>query len=118
AADRSGRSCLRHRDGRPSVVPGRTLRREDGFGLIEMITVVLIIGILIAVALITFLGGRQRAENRVAQTNLHNALVAATTYFSDGDTFAGFTATCVAPVNCGQTLEPSLDWTGGSPASE
>jgi len=64
--------------------------------------VVLIIGILIAIALPTFLGARKRAQDRSAQSNLRNALTAAKAAFTDND---DFTTATVAVLT---TAEPTL----------
>ena len=89
----------------------REMKDEDGFTLIELMVVVLIIAILIAIALPTFLGLRERAQNRAAQSNLRNALASAKAYFTDGETYVGFNAAE------GESIEPSLDWVASPPAA-
>lgn len=77
---------------------------EEGFTLIELMVVVLNIGVLIAIALPTFLGARNRAQNRAAQVNLRNTVINARTAYTDNVSFSGATDTGLA------VLDPSLKY--------
>jgi type IV pilus assembly protein PilA len=87
----------------------KRMQDDKGFTLIELMVVVLIIAILIAIAIPTFLGLRERAQNRAAQSNLRNGLTAAKAFYTDGETYTGFTAAV------GEDIEPSLTWNDAAP---
>jgi type IV pilus assembly protein PilA len=78
--------------------------------------VVLIIGILIAIALPTFLGSRARAQDKQAQQSLRNSLANARTCFSDNDSY-----TPPGGPNCDQivmgTLESAIAYVGAAAPS-
>src|SRR5713226_10331650 len=77
-------------------------RDERGFTLIELMVVVLIIAILIGIAIPTFLGARQRAQDRAAEASLRNSLTAAKTIFTDAETYVTATDTAL------NAAEPSI----------
>ena len=84
---------------------------EEGFTLIELMVVVLIIAILLAIAIPTFLGARERANDRAAQSSLRNALTAAKTLFTDSQDYS------VATAGSLPAIEPSLSYVAGTAPS-
>jgi type IV pilus assembly protein PilA len=63
------------------------MKDERGFTLIELMVVVLIIGFLVVLALPTFIGARERAWDRAAQSDIRNAFAAERAYYSDTLTY-------------------------------
>jgi type IV pilus assembly protein PilA len=79
----------------------RLHRDERGFTLIELMVVVLIIAILIAIAIPTFLGARTKAQDRAAQVGLRQALLTEKTFYTDNETYDATSAQLIA-------LEPTI----------
>ncbi len=65
-------------------------RNSDGFTLLELLTVVVIIGVLAAIAIAKFTNTRERSQMAVMQSDLRNVATAQESYFAD---YAGYTST-------------------------
>lgn len=93
----------------------RQLNKDEGFTLIELMVVVLIIAILIAIAIPTFLGARERAQDRAAQSDLRNALTAAKVMYVDEEDYVDVDAATTLVTLEG--IEPSLTFVAIASAS-
>jgi type IV pilus assembly protein PilA len=86
---------------------------EDGFTLIELMVVVMILAILIVMGMPTFLGVRARFQDRAAQTDLRNVVLAARIMYTDNATFLSATSGPAGLV----TIVPNMCYVGGTAAT-
>ena len=79
----------------------RLRKEESGFTLIELLIVLVIIGVLLAIAVPSYLGFKKRAEKSAAQSNVRAAIPAMEAYYSDNGTYAGATAAALSSIDTG-----------------
>jgi len=79
---------------------------EQGFTLIELLVVIIIIGILLAIAVPSYLGFRSRAADSSAKANVRAALPAVEAFYADNGTYTGMTVLAL------QAIDPNVKLDG------
>lgn len=83
------------------------VKNRKGFTLIELLIVVVIIGILAAIAIPKFAATKDKAKLASVKTDLRNVMTAQEAYFSDYATYTGTLTSTIFQPSSGNTINMS-----------
>src|SRR3954470_16952327 len=84
------------------------LEGNEGFTLIELLVVIIILGILMAIAVPSYLGFRDRANKSAAQANVRSAIPSVEAYYADCNVYADTAAGDCGPGSAIQTFSAAF----------
>jgi type IV pilus assembly protein PilE len=91
-----------------------TLTGDRGLTLVELLVTLLVISVLVAIALPSYLSARGRAADQTAKANLREAMPAAEAYFADARTYSGLTLAQLRATNSGLSRTLRVRTAGGT----
>ena len=92
-------------------------RRDAGFTLVELLTVVLIIAILAAIAIPVFVNQRKKAMESSMKSDLRNAAHFMEAYFIDSSTYPNSTAALPADLKLAEGTQITIESSGAAPGT-